>query len=299
MSNINEFRAYVKSLNENLALGNATEHTHRSALKTLIESVHGGITATNEPKRDRVRCAGPVTSPPVLAKRMAQPTHMIRDIVSRALNRGYASADLRDLYRATRGVLVPDLTYETFADMFAQTLAYGLFAARVNHEAGTFGRLNPATRIPRTNPFVRRIFDMIGGTTLEDEPFVSFVDDLAQLLSIADMETILAGFGQQMVGSDPVLHFYEDFLAAYDFELKVKRGVYYTPEPVVSYIVRSVDHILRERFDCREGLADCGMTTYETLNPCPHRPPHPRGVPLRGGSPAHDLLTRGFGYALI
>ena len=78
------------------------------------------------------------------------------------------------------------------------------------------------------------------------------------------MEAVLSGFGQRSVRQDPVMHFYETFLAEYDSTLREQRGVYYTPEPVVSYIVRSVDHILRERFDCPEGLADRGMTTYET-----------------------------------
>ena len=373
MPNVNEFRTYVKRLNENLALGNATEHTHRSALKTLIESVRDGVTATNEPKRiecgapdyavtkdgptplmvgyveakdingdleaierdsDRAnastangiqfkryrnslsnlvltdytefrwyvdgerraiarlaeldgseklaaskagieetallladflqRSPEPVSSPQDLAKRMARPTHMIRDIVAEGFIKGHVSDSLRDFYTATRNVLVPDLTAVDFADMFAQTLAYGLFAARVNHITGSFSRMNAATRIPRTNPFVRGMFDMVGGTTLEDEPFVTFVDDIAQLLDNADMEAVLSGFGQRSVGQDPVMHFYETFLAEYDPELREKRGVYYTPEPVVSYIVRSVDHILRERFDCPEGLADRGMTTYET-----------------------------------
>ena len=376
MPNINEFRAYVKSLNENLALGNATEHTHRSALKTLIESIRDGVTATNEPKRiecgapdyavtkdgptpltvgyveakdingdleaierdsDRAnpstangkqlkryrsslsnlvltdytefrwyvdgerrsiarlaefgssgklaaskanieeaslllsdflqRSPEPVSSPQDLARRLARPTHIIRDIVAEGFSKGHVSDSLVDLYTATRDVLVPNLNTGTFADMFAQTLAYGLFAARVNHEAGSFSRLNAATRIPRTNPFVRRMFDMVGGATLEDEPFVTFVDDIAQLLDNADMEAVLSGFGQRSVGQDPVMHFYETFLAEYDPELREQRGVYYTPEPIVSYIVRSVDHILRERFDCPEGLADRGMTTYETSDP--------------------------------
>ncbi len=375
MSNVNEFRAYVRRLNDNLALGNATEHTHRSALKTLIESVRDGVTATNEPKR--IECGAPdyavtkdgptpltvgyieakdigvdleaierdsrrsepstanggqlrryrnslsnlvltdytefrwyvdgelrltarlsdldisgnlaaskenieetasllsgfldqspepVSNPQDLARRLARPTHMICDVVAEGFRKGHVSDSLRDLYIATREVLVPDLTTIDFADMFAQTLAYGLFAARVNHDEGTFSRSNAATRIPRTNPFVRRLFDMVGGAALEDEPFVTFVDDITQLLDNADMEAALSGFGQRSARQDPVMHFYETFLAEYDPEIRELRGVYYTPEPVVSYIVRSVDHILRESFDCPEGLADRGMTTYETVD---------------------------------
>ena len=144
--------------------------------------------------------------------------------------------------------------------MFAQTLAYGLFAARVNHDPteGKFQRRDAAREIPSTNPFLRNLFQQITGLSLEDEPFVGFVDDLVQLLDECDMESILKDFGRKVAREDPVVHFYETFLAAYDPELREKRGVYYTPEPVVSYIVRSVDHLLRERFDLPDGLADQG-----------------------------------------
>ena len=149
--------------------------------------------------------------------------------------------------------------------MFAQTLAYGLFAARVNHNSGEFTRENAARHIPPANPFIRRIFSLVSDPNLDKEPFVVFVDDLAQLLANADMEAVLADFGKRTVRQDPIMHFYETFLAAYDPALRERRGVYYTPEPVVSYIVRSVDHILRQSFDCPEGLADHSTATYETL----------------------------------
>ena len=103
---------------------------------------------------------------------------------------------------------------------------------------------------------------MVAGPDLSNEPFASFVDDLAQLLGTADLEAVLADFGKRGVRQDPIMHFYETFLAAYDPAERERRGVYYTPEPVISYIVRSVDHLLRERFDCREGLADHGTARY-------------------------------------
>ena len=153
---------------------------------------------------------------------------------------------------------------DDFADMFAQTLTYGLFAARVNHNSahGKFQRLGAAREIPRTNPFLRNLFGQITGLALDDEPFIGFVDDLVQLLTECDMESILEDFGRQAAREDPVVHFYETFLAAYDPELREKRGVYYTPEPVVSYIVRSVDYLLKERFGLAEGLADRSSTEY-------------------------------------
>ena len=113
---------------------------------------------------------------------MARLTHMIRSVIEEGFKHGHVSQDVEDLYDATKSVLVPDLTEEAFADMFAQTLAYGLFAARVNHIAGLFRRQDAAHRIPPTNPFLQQLFSVVTGPTLDDEPFVSFVDDLTQLL---------------------------------------------------------------------------------------------------------------------
>ena len=374
-SNAKLFQDYINGLQTNLKLGNATEHTHRPVLKTLLESFGDFVTATNEPKR--IACGAPdfvitktvqnqltvgyveakdvgydleqierdskrkspstsngrqlkryrdslpnllltnytefrwyvdgeqrisacianvgsdgnlsrnktefsrfnellweflnrtperIASPENLAKRMARLTHMIRSVIEEGFRQGHVSHDVEDLYDATKSVLVPDLTEEDFADMFAQTLAYGLFAARVNHLAGTFRRQNAAHQIPPTNPFLRRFFSVVTGPTLDEEPFVSFVDDLTQLFGSADMEAILSDFGNRNVQQDPILHFYETFLAAYDPALRERRGVYYTPEPVVSYIVHSVDWLLRHRFDCPAGLADHAMTSYEYVD---------------------------------
>ncbi len=119
--------------------------------------------------------------------------------------------------------------------------------------------------IPSTNPFLRSVFSLIAGHQAEHEPFIGFVDDLAQLLAHSDMQAILSDFGKRGARQDPVMHFYETFLAAYDPARREKRGVYYTPEPVVQYIVRSVDHILKENFSCPEGLADYQTTEYEVF----------------------------------
>ncbi len=196
-----------------------------------------------------------------LAERLARLTHLIRGVIVQALERDEASAMLRDLRQAFEQTLVPDQTAAEFADMFAQTLAYGLFAARCNHtESARFRRLGAAAEIPKTNPFLRRLFDTITGTDLDDEPYAGFVDDLAQLLADTDMDAVLADFGRRSGREDPVIHFYETFLAAYDAKLRKVRGVYYTPEPVVSYIVRSVDHLLKTQFGCPAGLADTART---------------------------------------
>ena len=147
-----------------------------------------------------------------------------------------------------------------FADMFAQTLAYGLFSARVmSGSARQFTLAEAARLIPRTNPFLRDFFDLITGPKLDDEPFIGYVQDLVTMLECADMATILEDFGRGVENGrrrDPVVHFYETFLSAYDPRLRELRGVYYTPEPVVSYIVESIDWMLREKFALKDGLAD-------------------------------------------
>ena len=212
-----------------------------------------------------------VGSPKELSERMARLTHMIRDIIVEAFEINEASNLLSDLRQAFAQTLIPDLDLPEktpeFADMFAQTIAYGLFAARCNHDdSQPFKRLGAASAIPKTNPFLRKLFETITGTDLDDEPYAGFVDDLVQLLNHADMEAILEHFGQIGKNKDPVIHFYESFLAEYDPKLREKRGVYYTPEPVVSYITRSVDHILKTRFNCQDGLADTSKITYELEN---------------------------------
>ncbi|HEX5548210.1 MAG TPA: hypothetical protein VFX24_12425, partial [Ktedonobacterales bacterium] len=230
-----------------------------------------------------------IRSPRDLAQRMARLTHMIRDLAMESFARKSASDMLIGLYDSFKQVLIPDLAEPDFADMFAQTLAYGLFAARSRHNgaSGPFRREDAAREIPKTNPFLRRLFAAITGPDLDDEPFAGFVDDLTQLLARADMEAILADFGHRTRQEDPIVHFYETFLTAYDPKLRELRGVYYTPEPVVSYIVRSVDAILKRDFGLAEGLADSGSL-----------PPPPNPLPLKGeGEPEARRTSAASGSA--
>jgi hypothetical protein len=199
-----------------------------------------------------------------LALCLARLASQIHGTCLRAFELGMASANMADLYQAMQKALIPDLTPSQFADMFAQTLTYGLFAAWCNHPTGQqFRRLGAAAEIPKTNPLLRQLFETITGTALDDEPFAGYVDDLIQLLDRTDRSEMLRDFGRRTQREDPVVHFYETFLQAYDPKLRQLRGVYYTPKPVVSYIVRSVDHLLRTKFGCPAGLADTAMTTYQ------------------------------------
>ena len=201
----------------------------------------------------------PTRSAEELALKMARLTAIIRDIIERAFSMDPDfSPQLKDLYLAFLEILVPQLSISEFADMFAQTLTYGLFAARINHDdsKGKFHRLNATTEIPKTTPFLRKLFTSISGPDLEDEPFANFVNDLTEILASADINKILTQFGMQNSKDDPIIHFYETFLTAYNPDLREKRGVYYTPEPIVSYLVKSVDYILRTHFKVYDGLAD-------------------------------------------
>ncbi|MFM7442116.1 MAG: N-6 DNA methylase, partial [Snowella sp.] len=130
-----------------------------------------------------------------------------------------------------------------------------------------FSRKTAVYALPKTNPFLRDIFDKIAGIDL-DESIAWAVDILANILKLTDMEAILRDFGKRTRREDPVVHFYETFLAEYDPKMRQSRGVYYTPEPVVSYIVRSVDYILKEKFGIKDGLA----SKQKVLVPDPQDP---------------------------
>ena len=343
---------YILTIEKALVAGNATEHTHRQALKTLIEGLAEGITATNEPqhitavgapdfvinkgvtiigyieakdvgksldesekseqlkrylgpltnliltdylefrwyvdgdlrlsaslgaatkegkiKRDKAgvepvaellagflaRKSEAVGTPKDLALRMARLAHLIRNLIINTFEKEPEAGSLHAQLSAFRDNLIPDLSVEQFADMYAQTIAYGLFAARCTApDNKVFTRFDAAQNLPKTNPFLRKLFQHIAGYELDDR-IAWLVDDLAQVLAQADMEAVLKNFGKHSGKEDPVVHFYETFLKAYDPKVRETRGVYYTPEPVVSYIVRSIDHLLKTRFNKPRGLAD-------------------------------------------
>ena len=352
---------YLRKVEAAHTQGNDTEHTHRPALKALLEALDSRIVATNEPKR--IACGAPdlvitrkkdkllqghveakdigislneakkseqmkrylpalsnllltdyldfrwfvngaekdrfclaevkrngefvhdtsafahaekvlkefLSRDPVriegaedLARRLARLAHLIRDSIALAFQTGNASEVLKDWRAVFAQTLLPELADEgkeaEFADMFAQTLAYGLFSARVmSASSRQFTLAEAAKLIPKTNPFLRDFFDLITGPKLDDEPFIGYVQDLVTVLECANMAMILEDFGKGVESGrrrDPVVHFYETFLSAYDPKLRELRGVYYTPEPVVSYIVESIDWLLREKFDLKDGLAD-------------------------------------------
>ena len=149
---------------------------------------------------------------------MARLAHMIRNLIINAFEKEPESGSLHTQLAAFRDNLIPDLSVEYFADMYAQTIAYGLFAARCTHpDEKSFTRQNAAYLLPKTNPFLRKLFNNIAGPDLDDR-IAWLVDDLAQVLAQADMEAVLKDFGKHSGKEDPVVHFYETFLKEYDAE---------------------------------------------------------------------------------
>ena len=203
-----------------------------------------------------------ITTSKQLSERLAELARAIRDRIRTAVAIETESGPLTKLMKAFRTALVHDLDEAGFADMYAQTIAYGLLSARIT---------DPARRTAddfaahmRTNPFLRELMETflrVGGRRGKaGGPGIDFdelgVSEVVELLDQANMAAVVRDFGDRNPQEDPVIHFYEHFLAAYDKKQKVSRGVFYTPRPVVSYIVRSVDELLRTEFGLADGLAD-------------------------------------------
>ena len=244
-----EFRWYVDGeVRERARLGRfdssgayKPQQGGRDAVRALLEAFFNAEVFT-------------IDDPADLARRMAGKTRLLQDAVRGILAEG-EPGELPELLKSYREVLISDLDADEFADLQAQTAAYGLFAARCIHNGPLEAFSRQSAAFAQTTPFLRDVFNRIAGPSA-DPQVAWIVDDLASLLAHADMAAILEDFGQATHQHDPVVHFYEDFLQAYDPRLRELRGVYYTPEPVVSYIVRSVDRLLRDEFGLEHGLAD-------------------------------------------
>ena len=207
-----------------------------------------------------------VTSASRLAKLMAGKARLLANIIEQAMNDdtdSYANDNLRGQYQAFKDVLIQELKPTDFADIYAQTIAYGMFAARLHDDTPEdFSREEAARLIPKTNPFLRQIFNNLAGNDL-DERIAWVVDDLVTVFQATDLQKIMASYSRDKLHHDPMIHFYEDFLSEYNPKLRKSKGVWYTPQPVVGFIVRAVDEILQKDFGLPEGLADYSMIERE------------------------------------
>ncbi len=198
-----------------------------------------------------------------LAEMMAGKARLLSDVLEKALTSDAeqeANSSLQDQMLAFRQILIHDITPKGFADVYAQTLAYGMFAARLHDPTlPTFSRQEAAELIPRSNPFLRRLFGYIAGPDIDDR-IKWIMDSLVEIFLACNVAEILKNYGKSTQMEDPIIHFYETFLSEYDPKLRKARGVWYTPAPVVGFIVRAVDEILKTEFDLPHGLADTGKT---------------------------------------
>ena len=203
-----------------------------------------------------------ITSATRLAKLMAGKARLLENIIEQAMNddtESYANKNLHGQFQAFKDVLIQELKPSDFADIYAQTIAYGMFAARLHDDTPEdFSREEAAKLIPKTNPFLRQIFNNLAGNDL-DERIAWVVDDLVTVFQATDLKKIMASYVRDKLHHDPMIHFYEDFLAEYNPKLRKSKGVWYTPQPVVGFIVRAVDEILQKEFNLPEGLADYSM----------------------------------------
>jgi predicted helicase len=198
-----------------------------------------------------------------LADMMAAKAAIIKDELEIALaeDREFRSG-LGGQYKSFKANLLPHLTPDEFADLYAETITYGMFAARFHDKhLDTFSRQEAMEDLPASNPFLKGLFRYIAGDLPPRLTYV--VDDLVQVMRASDPHSLFKDFGKFTARNDPFVHFYEDFLAAYNPKKRKSRGVWYTPEPVVDFIVRAVDDVLKSDFALADGLADTSRVTVD------------------------------------
>ncbi|MFW0737702.1 N-6 DNA methylase [Flavobacterium sp. T12S277] len=200
-----------------------------------------------------------IKSPTKLAQMMAGKAKLMANVIEKSLNHDDEQehrSQLKSRMLSFQQMLIHDIDNKAFADIYSQTIAYGMFAARYHDPTlPTFSRIEAAELIPKSNPFLRKLFQDIAGFDL-DIRLTWIVDELVSIFLASDVAKIMKNFGRSTKQEDPVVHFYETFLGEYNPALRKARGVWYTPQPVVNFIVRAVDDILKTEFDLPQGLAD-------------------------------------------
>lgn len=240
--------------------------------RMLHEKLGWDAKLTNNPEEWRTRWSEAfllkhrhtITKADELAEALAELATKLRNRLRTLLKYEDGHGEIRKLQRAFEVGLIHDLNDESFADMFAQTVTYGLFSVSVRRtfpgEGTAVTKDDPANLI-FTSPFLKEMLGVFLGLKSRKGK-IDFdqlgISDVTDLLNSPDthMDVVLADFNNKTRGEDPVIHFYEHFLSAYNKQLKIQRGVFYTPQPVVSYIVRSVHELLQTEFGLADGLAD-------------------------------------------
>jgi predicted helicase len=200
-----------------------------------------------------------ITSPSKLAKMMAGKARLLEDVIEKAIlseDENEANNSLREQLEIFKASLIHDITPQSFADIYAQTIAYGMFAARLHDTTlQNFSRQEAVFLIPKSNPFLRGLFNYVSGAECDDR-LIWIIDSLAEIFLATDVKKLLEGFSLKTGMNDPIIHFYETFLGEYNPALRKSRGVWYTPEAVVNFIVRACDEVLKDEFALSDGLSD-------------------------------------------
>ena len=245
--------------NEEISLGDIDKNGRYIKIKKensdyLIKTILDFVSSNKEPIKSGVH----------LAKIMGGIAQRVRsNVLEMLLSKSERYVELFKIRDVVKENLISSLDDNSFSDMYAQTLVYGLFSARYNDiTLNNFSRIEARELIPKTNPFLQSFFDHIAGNTFPDR-LKYIVDELCEVFTHAHVHNLMheyfkkeSLFGEVYESPDPVIHFYEDFLREYDVKKKMEMGVFYTPRPVVQFIVRAVDSILKSEFNLVKGLAD-------------------------------------------
>jgi predicted helicase len=226
---------------------------------TIVPLPQNFATFSNLIKDFCIHIGQTIKSSKKLAEMMAGKARLLADVIEKALTsdeENQENSTLKDQMEAFKHILIHDITPKGFADVYSQTIAYGMFAARLHDPTlPTFSRQEAAELIPKSNPFLRKLFSYIAGPDIDDR-IKWIVDSLVEIFLACNVAEILKNYGKQTKMEDPIIHFYETFLSEYDPKLRKARGVWYTPHPVVSFQVRAIDEILKTEFDLPQGIAD-------------------------------------------
>ncbi|WP_240531677.1 type ISP restriction/modification enzyme [Maribacter sp. 4G9] len=286
--NKEQFDRYKASLNNLIFTDYINFHLYREgefitkiSIGELFPSSEGGVSAgrgsikplpenfgnfENLIKDFCVHVGQTIKSSKKLAEMMAGKARLLSDIIEKSLTsdeENQENSTLKEQMLAFKQILIHDITPQGFADVYAQTIAYGMFAARLHDPTlDNFSRQEAAELIPKSNPFLRKLFGYIAGPDIDDR-IKWVVENLSEIFLACNVEEILKNYGKSTKMEDPIIHFYETFLSEYDPKLRKSRGVWYTPQPVVNFIVRAVDDILKTEFDLPQGLADTSKTTIK------------------------------------
>lgn len=199
---------------------------------------------------------GAIRSAASLAARMAEVARELREEVLDLLDVETQGGPMRTLLGEFQERLLPDLDHKKFADVYAQTMVYGLLSARVTHPE-LFAGDRPLLGIRFSNELLDSIYarfrEQTAGELDVDELGLG---ELAGELAKTDIEELLADFGSKDRKMDPVVFLYEQFLQQYDGRQRMDAGAFYTPLPVVRFMTRAVDHILKTTFGLPLGIAD-------------------------------------------